>query len=159
MNVVVEAAKMNPSINFYFQSSKASVSKIKCLDIPVNMVVNTNCSQQSDLLPGYYNSLCVLVPLLKKSSAMTGITVIFEAMAMGKPVISTRSLYYPFDIEKEGVGLYVDYNNAEELSNAIRFLHENPKTAIEMGQRGRDLVEKNIIINCSVKNWNIILMI
>jgi len=91
----------------------------------------------------YYNSLAVAIPLVKSSQLETiGITVIMEALAMGKPVISTFNPMYPFDLQKEKVGLYVDYNDVEGWRQSVNYLINNPDEAREMGERGRFLCEK-----------------
>jgi glycosyltransferase involved in cell wall biosynthesis len=91
----------------------------------------------------YYNSLAVAIPLVKSSQLETiGITVIMEAFAMGKPVISTINPMYPFDLQKEKVGLYVDYNDVEGWRQSVNYLINNPDEAREMGERGRFLCEK-----------------
>jgi glycosyltransferase involved in cell wall biosynthesis len=62
----------------------------------------------------YYNALAVMVPLCESERLDTsGITVVMEAMAMGKPVITTKNKAYPFDVEKEKIGLNVDYGDEE----------------------------------------------
>lgn len=43
-----------------------------------------------------------------------------EAFALGKPIISVKNLYYPFDIEKEGCGIYVNPSSPCEIVLAIR---------------------------------------
>lgn len=131
------------NIDFVFQTSRKGISKILNRSQPTNLHIDTNCKDDVDLLNGYYNSFCVLVPLAEDTGSMTGITVVLEAMAMCKPVISTCSPYYPFDIEKEGIGITVDYGDKSGWINAIQFLYNNPIKAQEMGRRGRLLLEKS----------------
>ena len=96
----------------------------------------------------YYNSLAVAIPLVKSSQLETiGITVIMEALAMGKPIISTINPMYPFDLQKEKIGLYVDYNDVEGWRESVNFLIKNPDEAREMGERGRYLCEKKYNYN------------
>ena len=109
--------------------------------IPQNIILDNSVTKQSDLLSGYYNAFCVLIPLKEDTGSMTGITVVFEAMAMGKAVISTKSQYYPFDIEKEKCGIYIDYSDVEGWQKAITYLRENPEIAQKMGENGRKIVE------------------
>jgi glycosyltransferase involved in cell wall biosynthesis len=91
----------------------------------------------------YYNALAVMVPLCESERLDTsGITVVMEAMAMGKPVITTKNKAYPFDVEKEKIGLNVDYGDEEGWRQASRYLVEHPEEAAEMSDRGRYLVQK-----------------
>lgn len=92
---------------------------------------------------------CVVVTVEKAGLYYcTGLTSVIEAMAMGKPIISTRNPYYPFDIEKENIGLWAD--NEEEWIKAIEYIYLNPKRAEEMGKNGRKLAEEKFnIVECS----------
>lgn len=141
--IIINAARNIPDINIILQSSKRAAKCIKETSIPLNMKIITDCKEEFDLLQGYYDSFCVLVPLLKNTGSMTGITVVFEAMAMGKPIISTRSDYYPFDIEEEGIGIYIDYGDRYGWEKAIMYLYNNPQIAKEMGEKGRKLAQTN----------------
>lgn len=46
------------------------------------------------------------------------------------------------DIEKEGAGIYVDYNDTEGWQQAIRYLYTHPEEAQQMGANGRKLAER-----------------
>ena len=58
-----------------------------------------------------------------------------EAMAMGKPILSTFNPAHPIDIEKEKMGLTVDYGDVEGWRQALKYLKDNPDEAKEMGAR------------------------
>ena len=73
-----------------------------------------------------------------------GNTVLFEAMACGKPVIATDNKAFPFNIEEEGVGILVDYKDVGGWQRAIQFLKNNPDKAHEMGQRGLELLSLKV---------------
>ncbi len=91
----------------------------------------------------YYNSLAVAISLQKTGQLWpVGITVIMEALAMAKPIISTVNDMYPFDLEKEKIGFYVDYYDVEGWKDRVNYLIDNPDIAKEMGERGRYLCEK-----------------
>jgi glycosyltransferase involved in cell wall biosynthesis len=90
----------------------------------------------------YARSRFVVVPLFP-SDTDNGVTVILEAMAMGKPVIcsSTRG---QVDVVQEGVtGHYVPVGDVAALRAAIVSLWNEPQRAQEMGRNARALVEKN----------------
>ena len=72
-----------------------------------------------------------------------GFTELIEVMAMGRPIIATRAavLAAEIDIERTGWGMFVPYEDAGALAEAVNFLGDNQKKAEEMGQRGRQLAE------------------
>ncbi len=96
----------------------------------------------------YYNALAVAISLENTGHLWpVGITVIMEALAMAKPIISTVNDMYPFDLEKEKIGFYVDYKDVEGWKEKVNYLINNPDEAREMGERGRYLCEKKYNYN------------
>lgn len=95
----------------------------------------------NDLLGGYYGALAVGVPLEQELNYMSGITVVLEGMACSKPILSTETNHYPFDLEKEKAGILLPLGDATAWADAIKYLKENPGEAREMGERGRHIVD------------------
>ena len=90
----------------------------------------------------YARSRFVVVPLLP-SDTDNGVTVILEAMAMGKPVICSRTRGQ-VDVIEEGVtGHYVPVGDAAALRAAILSLWNEPLRAQQMGRNARALVERH----------------
>lgn len=71
-----------------------------------------------------------------------GLTTLVEAFALGLPVICSRNPKFGMDVEKEGAGIYVDYNDTEGWKQAIRYLYTHPQEARQMGANGRRLAER-----------------
>jgi glycosyltransferase involved in cell wall biosynthesis len=95
-----------------------------------------------DLRSLYARSRFVVVPLLH-SDTDNGVTVILEAMAMGKAVICSRTRGQ-VDVIEEGVtGLYVPVGDAQALRSTILSLWNDPARAQQMGRSARAYVEKN----------------
>lgn len=92
---------------------------------------------------------CVTIPLMKdKIDYCVGLTSVIEAMAYGKPIISTFNPYSPIDIEKEQIGFFV--KTADDWRKAVSFLMQNPDEAAAMGRRARRLAEEKYNIRqCS----------
>jgi glycosyltransferase involved in cell wall biosynthesis len=89
----------------------------------------------------YARSRFVVVPLLP-SDTDNGVTCILEAMAMGKPVICSRTKGQ-VDVVREGeTGLYVPVGDAAALRAAILALWNDPARARAMGRNARAYVEK-----------------
>ena len=93
-----------------------------------------------DLRNLYARSRFAVIPLLP-SDTDNGVTSILEAMAMGKPVICSRTRGQ-VDIIQEGVtGLYVPVGDAVALRAAILSLWNEPLRALQMGRNARSYVE------------------
>ncbi|MGF1656967.1 MAG: glycosyltransferase family 4 protein [Verrucomicrobiales bacterium] len=69
-------------------------------------------------------------------------TVITEAMACGRPVVSTRLVGIPEQVEHEVSGLLAEPRDVAGLADAIEFVLKNPTQASTMGQNGRARAEQ-----------------
>ncbi len=72
--------------------------------------------------------------------------VLFEAMAMAKPIVATNTGGTPEIVIDRETGLLVPPRNSEALAKNIIILLNNRELAKEMGQRGRERVEKYFTI-------------
>ena len=99
--------------------------------------------------------ICVVIPLIKKDTYYClGLTSVIEAMALGKPIISSRNPYSPIDIEEEGIGFFVD--DEESWIEAINYIINNPQKAHDMGRKARKLAEQKYNINACAKQIDLI---
>jgi glycosyltransferase involved in cell wall biosynthesis len=113
-------------------------------DIGVRSDENVTAGRMSlvELRNLYARSRFVVVPLLS-SDTDNGVTVILEAMAMGKPVICSRTRGQ-VDVIQEGVtGVYVPVGDAAALRAAILALWNEPQRARQMGLNARAYVEQH----------------
>ena len=93
---------------------------------------------------------CVMIPLMKNHvNYCVGLTSIIEAMAMGKPIISSPNPYSPVDIAKERIGIVAD--SVEEWVSAIPYMQDHPDEAEAMGQRARHMAEEYYNVNSTAK--------
>jgi glycosyltransferase involved in cell wall biosynthesis len=93
-----------------------------------------------DLRDAYAKSRFVVVPL-HRTDTDNGVNVILEAMAMGKPVICSRTVGQ-VDVIQEGVtGLFVPVGDAAAMRAAILSLWNDPERANAMGRAARAYVE------------------
>jgi glycosyltransferase involved in cell wall biosynthesis len=72
-----------------------------------------------------------------------GFTNLIEALAVGQPVIVTRTGALPgeIDVEKAGCGLHVPPDDPDALAKAMVQLLADPARARAMGDKGRQLIE------------------
>ena len=98
----------------------------------------------TELLSLYQRCRLVAVPLRQARNArgQTGNTSLLEAMAMARPVIMTRTDRLAFDLEGEGVGLWVEPGDVAGWRRALTRLLDDPATTRNMGERGRALCEE-----------------
>ena len=71
----------------------------------------------------------------------THVTLV-EAYALGIPVVCSKNPNFEIDIDKEGIGIAVEYGDVEGWVKAIRYLSTHPEKAREMGENARKLGEK-----------------
>jgi glycosyltransferase involved in cell wall biosynthesis len=83
----------------------------------------------------------VAIPVLDPGR-LTGLTEAVDALAMAKPIVATRSPYFPFDIEDIGCGIWVDPGDGDGWARALRRLTADPHARAEMGAAGRRFAER-----------------
>jgi glycosyltransferase involved in cell wall biosynthesis len=89
----------------------------------------------------YAQSRFTVVPLMPTDSD-NGLTAILESMAMGKPVICSRT-DGQIDIIEDGVtGIYVPQGDPEALREAIIDLWNDPERCRAMGYAARRFIER-----------------
>jgi glycosyltransferase involved in cell wall biosynthesis len=76
---------------------------------------------------------------------------LMEAMALGKPVISTRVGDVSSLVEDGATGLLVPPGSREELRTAIIRLLRDRELCVEMGRKGREKVAKEFSLDRSVQ--------
>jgi glycosyltransferase involved in cell wall biosynthesis len=98
----------------------------------------------------YARSHFVVIPLFPTINDH-GLTVILEAMAMGKAVICSRT-EGQVDVIQEGVtGIFVPPGDPKALREGIAHLLNNPALAVAMGMAARKYVEKNNTLEAFVE--------
>jgi glycosyltransferase involved in cell wall biosynthesis len=109
--------------------------------VPADGSVSIGRKTLLELRDLYARSRFVVVPLVPSDSD-NGVTVILEAMAMGKPVISSRTRGQ-VDVIQDGVtGIYVPVGDPMALRAAMLSLWNDPQRAHAMGLRARAYVEQ-----------------
>ena len=68
--------------------------------------------------------------------------VLAEAMACAKPVVASRISGIPELVEDGKTGLLVTPGSADEIAGALQELAENAALRHQMGQAGREKVER-----------------
>lgn len=104
---------------------------------------------------GYRNDvpelLCVMDMVVMPSIQESFPRVPLEAMAMKVPVIATTVGGLPESIDNGNTGILVPPMDVDSLSNAIKYLIENPGTRRMMGEAGRKRVEEKFSIENNLR--------
>ena len=115
---------------------------VDTLSIPGDAKVTIGRKTLLELRDLYARSRFVVVPLVP-SETDNGVTVITEAMAMGKPVICSRTRGQ-VDVIQDGVtGVYVPIRDPIALREAMLSLWNEPQRAHAMGAGARAYVEQH----------------
>ena len=94
-------------------------------------------SEVADLMEASRLGLVIFRPAPNVEEALP--TKVLEYMAGGLPVVISRSLKIGSElVRKAGCGLVVDHDDPEGLAQAMLTLLDDPDSAWQMGQRGRD---------------------
>jgi glycosyltransferase involved in cell wall biosynthesis len=109
-------------------------------DLSSNIIVRFNhpthnAISYNDLLVEYKKSYAIAIPLIDTDS-LAGLTSLLDGMAMGKPVVMTKNDQVDIDIEKEGIGIWVDPGDVKGWQKAVTYLLTHPQEVKEMGNRG-----------------------
>lgn len=93
-----------------------------------------------NILGNSFVGLAVSYP--SPSSINSQPTKIYEYMASGLPVVCSHFPQWRNLVEGNRCGLVVNPKEPLEIAKAVRFIHENPKEALVMGENGRRAVEE-----------------
>jgi hypothetical protein len=83
------------------------------------------------------------IPMLAQDG-LCGLTSLMDALGAGKPVIMTRNALIDLDIEGLGIGKWIEPGDVSGWTDALRYFHDNPDSAVEMGRRARRLVDEGL---------------
>ena len=101
---------------------------------------NVGWRKLRDILDIYRKARVIGIPLYKQST-LAGLTSLMDCLGTGKPVIMTRNPNLDLDIEKEGIGYWVNPGDVESWRKHLNWFNRNPKQAVKMGKRARSLAE------------------
>jgi glycosyltransferase involved in cell wall biosynthesis len=117
-------------------------------NIQLNMLEKTVPAKELALK--IIRSGCV-VCCLEKVNYNAGVSSLQEAVGLGIPIITTDSPYFDIDVELEGMGLKVGYEDVDGWIKAIEYLSENKDLAKQMGEAARRYAEKEWNLELSVQ--------
>ncbi len=141
----VEAAKIiksnNPQIEFCIagqrEEGEDSITK-KELSEWVDSNVIINLGYLADIKPAIENASVLILPSYREGTPRS----VLEAMAMGRPVITSDAPGCRETVIKNFNGFLVPVGSIEEIVKAINFFINNPDSIKEMGSHSLKLVKE-----------------
>ena len=152
---VKDAGDFGNAVLVFAGSDDGYLNKLKSLVYQANLssnVIFTGPLYGNDKLAAYVDSDVVVLP----SYYETFPNVVLEAYGCSKPVIASNVESISDIVSHGNTGLLFDSGNAEKLAEKILYLLANPQIAMEMGRRGRNLVESKFSINKVVDSFELL---
>lgn len=147
--IFVKAARLlseNPDVVFLIVGEGVLRRKIEqdAKDRNLTNIIFTGPLPRSDM-PAFISSADVCVIPYKKSDTFKNTlpSKMFDYMAGAKPLIINLDGEAAELIKQAGCGIITREESASSLLDAILYLKKNPDVAAEMGEKGREFVEKN----------------
>jgi glycosyltransferase involved in cell wall biosynthesis len=113
--------------------------------LPPHIRVRSHLVSIKELLNDYKKAYAVAIPIQIVPGSppnYDGLTSLLEAMAVGKAVVMTRNDLIGIDIEKEGMGIWVEPGDVEGWRQAIAYLLAHPGETMKMGERAYRLCKE-----------------
>jgi glycosyltransferase involved in cell wall biosynthesis len=139
-DVLVQAARQLPDLSFQLAAASPwskNRNRVAGAALPEN--VKARAMTWFELRPLYADSFAVVVPVVE-TDFQAGITVVLEAMAMGRPVIVTKTAGRSDTIIDGVTGIYVPPGDASALKAALVFMRDHPEKMENMGHKAREWV-------------------
>ncbi|HSK40165.1 MAG TPA: glycosyltransferase family 4 protein, partial [Arenibaculum sp.] len=146
---LVAAATGLPDMRFVLNPQSPWSRKDPGLDpktLPPNVVLQM---LELDTIRDFYDGLSVIaVPLLENDTA-AGLTAVLQGMAMGKPVVCTRTAGRASVITDGVNGLLVEPGDLRGWHAAILALRQDPDMAARLGTEARRWIERH----ATMEHW------
>jgi glycosyltransferase involved in cell wall biosynthesis len=99
--------------------------------------------RQNDVRPAISLSNVYVLPSYREGTPRT----VLEAMAMGRPVITTDAPGCRDTVRSGDNGFLVPVQSVDELAAAMQRFIENPSLAVKMGKRSREIAEERFDVH------------
>jgi glycosyltransferase involved in cell wall biosynthesis len=94
-----------------------------------------------DMMEEMARASVVAIALLP-GGQLAGLSELNDALALGKPIVMTRTPHIDLDLERIGCGHVIEPGDVEGWRSTLVRLHGDPELRREMGRRGREFAER-----------------
>lgn len=105
-------------------------------ELPPNGEELVGPRSHADIVSVMRRSAVVAIPLAAQTHSVAGIAELNDALALGKPIVMTRSEYVDVDIERIGCGVWVQPGDIGGWESALAYVMEDDRRRAAMGLRG-----------------------
>ena len=155
LNSFIKAAKNQPNLKLVFIGSPPP-NQEEFLENLNNNIKKNQISNQVLIIPfqenifSFWQSIDIAIVPSTEPEPFGLVAV--EAMLAQKPVIAANHGGLPEIVIDGQTGILFEPNNEDELTKAIQYLVNNPKTRIEMGENGRQRAVQTFSIASYIQN-------
>lgn len=137
-DTIIEAFR---SIDFKLKifCTPKSVPTTKHIPDNIEIIADATPISYLELLKEYDSARMILIPLTANPGGTEGLTSLLDVFAMGKPVIMTKNPKLDLDIDKEGLGLTVNYGDVEGWIKAVNSIKNDFELLKRMGDNSLEL--------------------
>lgn len=104
-----------------------------------NIQITANAKENNllydELIPMMAAAQVICIPLYQSHGYLAGLTSLTDALALGKAIIMTRNDFINIDLEKAGIGIWVEPGDVAGWQRAIEFFQQHPDECKAMGER------------------------
>jgi len=154
--VFIEAAqhvvKQVPTAHFLIVGDGPEKPRLKDLAVRLGIEPHIHFLGSRNDVPEILNLLDVAV-LSSHAVVETVSNAVLEYMAVRKPVVSTRVGSLPEMLDEGRTGYLVEPGDFQAMAERLIELLQNPAKARQMGQAGREKIERYYTVEKMVQNW------
>jgi glycosyltransferase involved in cell wall biosynthesis len=114
-------------------------------NIPAHITINANFIPYVELLERYRKSRLILIPIKKEtinSGRTLGLTVLLDAIAIGKPVVMTANKYVDINPSAVGMGVTIQGHEVGVWKSEILDLLYDFEKLNQMGEKAKSLLDE-----------------
>jgi glycosyltransferase involved in cell wall biosynthesis len=147
LDAAARLRREDPNVMFLLIGEGAEKERIKALAQSQGLDnVRFLDQQPRETIPAFISASDVCLVLLKKTDVFKTVipTKLLEFMSCARPVIVGVDGQARQIVEEAGTGIVIEPENADALAQAIQKLAANPALGVDLGNRGREYIVRNL---------------
>lgn len=109
----------------------------------VEVTINDKPLTYRELEKSFQEARAIAIPF-HYTRNLCGLTSLTDALAIGKPILMTKTEFIDLDLEKEGIGIWIKDGDEKGWEEAINKIGQDDQLALAMGARARELARERL---------------